>query len=165
MAFFLEIAGAWWWANGLAHKIGHAIGARRASVPTNDVIYDDGGRLPCMRHAQPPTGLRRSSTCASHGSRRPKPGRLPKARRRHPKQVAAARATPGLTPSAASTQVRHRLLLPRRSSEVVAGDGASQCAADIIGAACRCGAHLRLDSHGSTADTMTAYCPQCFSLQ
>jgi hypothetical protein len=30
------------WANGLADKIRHAIGASRASVPTNDVIYDDG---------------------------------------------------------------------------------------------------------------------------
>jgi hypothetical protein len=152
------------WANGLADKIRQAIGARRASVPTNDVIYDDGWTrvyAPCpatdwfaeVEYLRIPWVEEAKARKAAEGAPQDS------------QQVGAARATPGLTPSTASTQVRHRRPVAVRPSQVVAGDGAWQCAADIIGAACRCGAHLRLDSHGSTADTMTAYCPQCFSLQ
>ena len=149
------------WANGLADKIRHAVAARRASVPTKEVIYDDGWTrvfAPCpatdwfaeVEYLRIPWVEEAKARKAAEGA---------------PQQLVAARATPGLTPSTASTQVRHRRPVAVRPSQVVAGDGASQCAADIIGAACRCGAHLRLASHGSTADAMTAHCPQCFSLQ
>jgi len=76
----------------------------------------------------------------------------------------AAATTEGLVARVAAP-VRRREPTPVRASQVVAGDGASQCAADVLKDTCRCGAHGRLASHGSKADTLNSSCPNCFSIQ
>src|SRR5712691_5194527 len=132
MALFVEIVDAWL-GNGLADKIRHAVAAR-----TNDVIYDDGWTrvyAPCpatnwfaeVEYLRIPWVEEAKARKAAEGAPQDS------------QHVAAARATPGLTRSTATTQVRRRRPVVVRPSQVLAGDGDSQCAADILAAACQIG--------------------------
>ena len=80
------------------------------------------------------------------------------AKRVSPEPVAAV--------AVASKPARPPRVVEVQPSQVRAGDGAMLCAADILGQACRCGAHHRLASHGPVGDDLGAFCcPDCFSCQ
>ena len=150
------------WARGLADYIRGAV-RRRRPLAGREVIYDDGWtrtyaprsdgwceiefiRIPWVEAAKAKQGAERLARDA-------------------PQVRPLAAPTSGRLAARVSAPVKRRRPEPVRASQVVGRDGASQCAADVLTDACRCGAHGRLASHGSTADTLNDSCPDCFSIQ
>ena len=53
-----------------------------------------------------------------------------------------------------------------RASQVRAGDGAAVCAGDMLGQACRCGAHHQVAHYGPVGNDLSRFCcPDCLSRQ